>query len=465
MQPLFYNTLSRMKEAFRPHDPQHVTLYVCGPTVYDTAHIGNGRSVVVFDLLYRFLRATYPRVSYVRNITDIDDKIIAAARDAGCSLEALTTQTTARFHEDMAALNTLSPTHEPRATAHVPQMIDMIEELVAKGHAYVSHDHVLFAVASFKTYGALSQLSLKDQQAGARVEVAPYKKDPCDFVLWKPSPVEAAVPGWPSPWGYGRPGWHIECSAMSAHCLDLPLDLHGGGQDLIFPHHENEIAQTCCARDIPQLARVWMHNGILTVNGEKMSKSLGNFVTVSQALERWPGEVIRWALLSAHYRQSLDWSDTLLAQSQASLDRLYGVLRGLPQTGFSEGEDGEMVEILADDLNTPQALAYLHQLASGVTKASTPDAGVQAAQKLLGAGRVLGFFNTPADRWFQGHSGSHDPVDEAQIQRLICDRDNARQARDFATSDRIRDTLDGMGIVLEDTPHGTMWRRTRPGVL
>ena len=476
MDVFLYNTFSHSKELFQPLDPQHISLYVCGPTVYDTAHIGNARSVLVFDVLYRFLRQRYPKVTYVRNVTDIDDKIILAARAAGTTIARLTESTTARFHEDMAALGALPPTHEPRATAHIPQIISLITSLLEAGHAYVAQEHVLFGVASFPHYGRLSRLPLEEQRAGARVEVAPYKKDPADFVLWKPSPPDPLYPGWDSPWGYGRPGWHIECSAMSAQYLPLPLDIHGGGQDLIFPHHENEIAQTCCAHNISTLAQFWMHNGILTVNGEKMSKSLENFVTVPQALAKWPREVIRWSLLSAHYRQPLDWSDSLLSQSQAALDRLYGALRSsplpvpLPADACVVSPPCELMAILSDDLNTPRALSYLHALATAFYKASDEKTRKDFAQQLWASGQFLGFFQQLPTQWFtQAPALSADVVagpagpspSEDTITDLIAQRQQDRRQGNFKEADRIRDTLLSQGIVLEDTSQHTTWRRIR----
>ncbi|MBY0263861.1 MAG: cysteine--tRNA ligase [Holosporales bacterium] len=462
MPIVLYNTLSRQKESFRPLKSDQVGLYVCGPTVYDTAHIGNARSVVVFDILYRLLCFLYPKVTYVRNITDIDDKIINAAREKKLDILQLTQQTTEKFHQDMAALQVLSPTHEPRATAYVPQMIQMIQSLMEKGYAYLHEGHVLFSVENFESYGQLSRLSLEEQKVGARVEVAPYKKNPADFVLWKPSPHEPFFPGWDSPWGYGRPGWHIECSAMSADCLGVPFDIHGGGQDLIFPHHENEIAQSCCALGTNQLARFWMHNGILTVNGEKMSKSLGNFITVDAALDFWPGEVIRWFLLSAHYRQSLDWTQEALLQAKTSLDRLYGALRdGEKSVEDREGEeflDAGFLLSLQEDLNTPQAFAYLHSLASLIYKTSDSFQKEKIALQLKRCGRLLGFFAVTPALWFQQGSSSQQREDTVILGKIRA-REEARKKRNFLEADRIREELLEEGIVLEDGPKGTFWKR------
>jgi cysteinyl-tRNA synthetase len=326
-----YNTLTRQKEEFVPLDPTHVRMYVCGPTVYDFAHIGNARPVVVFDVLYRLLKRLYPRVTYVRNITDVDDKIMAAAKETGEPIDGITGKFTRHYHADMAALGALPPDVEPCATGHIAEMIALVERLIARGHAYAADGHVLFSVPSMPDYGQLSRMSRDELVAGARVEVAPYKSDPADFVLWKPSAPDQ--PGWPSPWGRGRPGWHLECSAMSEKHLGVPFDIHGGGLDLVFPHHENEIAQSRCAHGLPAFAHYWMHNGYLTVNGEKMSKSLGNFRTVHDLLDRVSGEVIRLTLLSAHYRQPLDFSDAALDQARAALDRWYGALRGSPGVG------------------------------------------------------------------------------------------------------------------------------------
>ncbi|WP_026986464.1 cysteine--tRNA ligase [Fodinicurvata fenggangensis] len=455
----FYNTLTRRKESFAPEDPERVRMYVCGPTVYDFAHIGNARPVVVFDVLFRLLRHVYGQahVTYVRNITDVDDKILTAADEQQRSISDITESTTAAFHEDMDALGALRPTVEPRATGHIDQMIAMIEDLVEKGHAYVAEGHVLFSVPSMHDYGQLSRRSRDDLVAGARVEVAPYKKDPADFVLWKPS--AEGQPGWDSPWGRGRPGWHIECSAMSAEHLGETFDIHGGGQDLVFPHHENELAQSRCAHGTERMARYWLHNGYVVVNGEKMSKSLGNFLTVRQLREEgYDGEVIRLALLSGHYRQPLDINREKLAESKSQLDRLYGALRPLGESLPEPGEEGtpeKLLDALADDLNTPLALSALHDLAHDLNKASdTEKAG--CAEALLAGARLLGLLERPPEEWFKG---GEDNLDVAEIERLIAERLAARKARDFATADRIRDDLLERGILLEDGAQGTSWRR------
>ncbi len=453
-----YNTLAREKAPFEPLDPGNVRVYVCGPTVYDLAHIGNARPVVVFDVLYRLLRHVYgpDHVTYARNITDVDDKIIKAAKETGEPIESVTSRTTKAFHEDMAALGTLAPSIEPRATQHIPQMIAMIEALIENGHAYAADGHVLFSVPSMPDYGRLSRHSQDELVAGARVEVAPYKRDATDFVLWKPSTDDQ--PGWDSPWGRGRPGWHIECSAMSAEHLGQPFDIHGGGQDLIFPHHENEIAQSTCVNGV-EFARVWMHNGYVIVNGEKMSKSLGNFFTVHQLLEEgWPGEVIRLTLLTAHYRQPLDVTRDKLKETKAQLDRLYGALRhaaDVDAQGVALPEG--VLAALADDLNTPEALAELHEIGTSLNKAS--DAGERARLKgaLVASGALLGLLEADPEAWFKGTAA--DDGGAAEIERLIEARAAARQARDFAEADRIRDELAAKGIELEDGAEGTIWKR------
>lgn len=453
MTLVIYNTLKRAKEDFIPLDPSHVGLYTCGPTVYDSAHIGNARPVVVFDVLYRLLKTIYPRVTWVRNITDIDDKIMNAAAANGESISDLTIRTTAKYHADMGALGALSPDIEPRATDHVPQMIEMIETLIAKGHAYESQGHVLFSVKSLASYGELSRCNHDEMIQGARVEVAPYKRDAEDFILWKPSLTDGIQPGWDSPWGFGRPGWHIECSAMSREYLGDSFDIHGGGQDLIFPHHENEIAQSKGACEGSDFARYWMHNGMLTVGGHKMSKSLGNFTTVDQLLGTYPGEVIRWVLLSSHYRQPLDWNESVADQARASLDRLYGTLRG---RNVIPGEILEDVRLaLLDDLNTPLAFAALHECASQINKATTDADKDRLASILKASGSLMGVLQADPESWFQGGDLS---VDEAEINTLIQNRLEARASKNFAEADRIRDLLLSKGISLEDGPSGTTWK-------
>jgi cysteinyl-tRNA synthetase len=444
-----YNTASRQKEAFEPLDPAHVRMYVCGPTVYDRAHIGNARPVVVFDVLFKLLERHYPKVTYVRNITDIDDKIIAAAAENGEDIEALTRRTTDFFHADMAALGAAEPTVEPRATAHVPEMLALIETLMDTGHAYEAEGHVLFHVPAMEGYGELSNRKREELVAGSRVEVAPYKKDPGDFILWKPSTPEQ--PGWDSPWGRGRPGWHLECSAMSERYLGETFDIHGGGRDLIFPHHENERAQSMCAHGGKAFARYWVHNGYVVVEGEKMSKSLGNFFTVEDLLARAPGEALRFNMLKTHYRHPLDWTLEGMAESKTDLDRLYLALRNAEDIE-AESDHGvpEAVEAaLLDDLNTPKAIAELHAIAGDLNKTRS----IVAKSALLAAGSMLGIFHSSPNDWFQGEAS--DDVDA-----LISARLAARSEKRWADADRIRDELAEGGIILEDKPDGTTeWRR------
>ncbi|RMF16732.1 MAG: cysteine--tRNA ligase [Alphaproteobacteria bacterium] len=440
------NTASGRKEIFRPIDPERVRMYVCGPTVYDYAHIGNARPAVVFDLLFRLLRHAFgaDHVVYARNITDIDDKIIARANETGEPIEEITARFTRVYHEDMAALNVLAPTIEPHATRHIAEMIAMIERLIARDCAYVAQGHVLFAVSHLADYGALSHRSRDEMIAGARVEVAPWKRDPADFVLWKPSTPDQ--PGWESPWGRGRPGWHLECSAMIETHLGHPIDIHGGGQDLVFPHHENERAQSCCAFG-DGFVQTWVHNGYVVSGGEKMSKSLGNFFTVHELLSEFPGEAIRLALMSAHYRQPLDMTRDLLRDSRRRLDRWYRLVREV--AGDEEAIPEEVKDALADDLNTPKAIAALEALARP-ERASALKAGAQ----------FLGLLLTDPHDWLKGTPRHGDPGIE-EIERLIAERAEARRARDFARADAIRDRLTAMGIRLLDRPDGTTeWERT-----
>ena len=452
-----YNTLTRRKERFEPMSPDRVGMYVCGPTVYDTAHIGNARPVVVFDLLFRLLRRLYPAVTYVRNITDVDDKIIDRSRESGEPIEALTKRTADLYHADMDALNALRPTIEPRATHHVGHMIALIQTLIERGHAYAAEGHVLFSVPSMAEYGQLSRRSLDEMIAGARVEVAPYKRDASDFVLWKPSADDQ--PGWDSPWGRGRPGWHIECSAMAKEHLGATFDIHGGGLDLIFPHHENEIAQSCCANGTDRLARTWVHNGFVTVEGEKMSKSLGNFFTVHDLLDEFPGEAIRLTLLSAHYRQPLDFTREGIRQAKGALDRWYQALRGEPAPIAAE-LPFEVLAALEDDLNSPLAIAHLHELATAVNKAKSDAEKAAAKGALLAAGRQLGLLQQDPEAWFRwAPAGGAEGLSDADVEQLIADRKAARAAKNFAEADRIRKELADKGIVLEDGPQGTTWKR------
>jgi len=453
-----YNTLTRGKETLEPVVPGGIGMYVCGPTVYDYAHIGNARPVVVFDVLYRLLKRTYAKVTYVRNITDVDDKINARASESGEDIGSITRRTTEVFHRDMAALGALEPDVEPRATAHIPQMIAMVERLIATDHAYEAEGHVLFNVPAMASYGRLSGHNRAQLIDGARVEVAPYKRDPADFILWKPSTPD--LPGWNSPWGRGRPGWHIECSAMSSEYLGRTFDIHGGGQDLIFPHHENEIAQSMCAHPDDGFARLWMHNGYVMVEGEKMSKSLGNYFTVHDLLEDDPGEAIRLVLLQTHYRQPLDFTRAAIAEARATLDRLYGALRKVP--GALPQVRGDVpdavLDALGDDLNTPLALVRLHELAGALNKATDGERSKCAAE-LLAAGTVLGLLQQDPEAWFKWRPAGAEAVDEDEIEALIAKRLEARAAKDFAEADRIRDDLASRGIVLEDGAQGTTWRQ------
>ena len=455
-----YNTFTRTEEEFAPLDPYHVRMYVCGPTVYDLAHIGNARPVVAFDVLYRLLRRRYPKVTYVRNITDVDDKINAASRESGRPIRDITNDTAQAFRDDMAALNALPPDVEPRATEHIAAMIAMIEKLIASGNAYAADGHVLFSVPSMPDYGRLSRRNRDEQIAGARVDVAPYKRDAADFVLWKPS--DAETPGWDSPWGRGRPGWHIECSAMAEAHLGETFDIHGGGQDLIFPHHENELAQSICAHGGVPFVRYWMHNGFVTVNDEKMSKSLGNFFTVRDLLAHWPGEVIRFALLSGHYRQPLDVTRDLLGQSKQALDRFYLALRTLPVSDEEADATllGPVEAALDQDLNTPQAIAELHDLTTRLNRAKTQEEKQQLGAALRAAGDILGLLQQDPDIWLK--AGSTGPSDD-EIESLIAQRIAARKGRDFAEADRIRGMLVEQGVILEDSPQGTTWRRGQAG--
>jgi cysteinyl-tRNA synthetase len=457
-----FNTFGGVKEIFRPLDPANVRMYVCGPTVYDRAHVGNARPAVVFDVLFRLLRRVWgeAHVTYVRNITDVDDKIIAAHRRTGEPIAGITERTIADYRGDMAGLGCLPPSFEPRATGHIGEMVAMIESLLAGGHAYGAEGHVLFEVATFPAYGALSRRQVNDMIAGARVEVAPYKKSPFDFVLWKPAAPDE--PGWDSPWGRGRPGWHIECSAMSCRYLGETFDIHGGGQDLIFPHHENEIAQSVCAHGGRPLARFWLHNGFLLAEGEKMSKSLGNFYTVRDLLDEFPGEVVRLALLQTHYRQPLDFTRAGLVQARQTLDRAYGALRGLDRSDVdpeTQAPPDDLIAALADDLNTPAALACLYELVSELNKAPSEAVRARLRSRLLAAGRLLGLLSGGPEAWFHYHASGDGTISDDEVDALIGQRGAARQARDFAEADRIRSRLAEMGVLLEDRPDGTIWRR------
>lgn len=453
---ILYNSLTRQKELFTPLNPDRIGMYVCGPTVYDFAHIGNARPVVVFDILVRLLRYLYKKVMYVRNITDVDDKINAASLQSGEPISTITIRTIQAYHEDMAALGALAPDIEPRATNHIPEMIDMIETLIHKGYAYVAQGHVLFSIARFDHYGALSRRNLEDMIAGARVEVAPYKKDAGDFVLWKPSSPE--VPGWESPWGRGRPGWHIECSAMGGKYLGATFDIHGGGIDLVFPHHENEIAQSCCANGTDHLANYWLHNGHVTVEGEKMSKSLGNFLTVRDLRSEHEGETLRLALMMSHYRQPLDWSTAQAKQAKQTLDRLYLSLRGLDLSELDDVSASKAVlDALADDLNVPLALSVLYELVGKIHKASTSSEKTALAKSLKKSAYFLGILQQDPEVWFQ--QSVADELNATHIESLIAARQEARLNRRFEEADCIRRELLDQGVILEDSASGTTWRR------
>jgi cysteinyl-tRNA synthetase len=451
-----HNTYTRTKELFEPINPASVRMYVCGPTVYDDIHIGNARPLVVFDVLARLLRHRYGKdaVTYARNITDVDDKIIDRALENGEGIDVLTARTAANFHVAAAEIGCLPPDVEPRATDHIPQMIAMIEDLIAKGNAYAAEGHVLFNVPSMPDYGKLSGRNRDEMIAGARVEVAPYKQDPSDFVLWKPSTDDQ--PGWDSPWGKGRPGWHLECSAMSKEHLGASFDIHGGGVDLVFPHHENEIAQSRCAHPDESFARYWVHNGYLMSEGEKMSKSLGNFYTVSDLLKEFPGEALRLALLKTHYRQPLDFTKDGVREARQELNRFYRALALDPDGAGDVGAIPTVVlDGLSDDLNTPLALTGVHAAADAVFAAEKEGdaAGLMVAiASLRAAGSLLGLLEHDPHVWFQGDG------DEA-IDALIEERNAARADKDFARADEIRDELDAQGIVLEDGAGGTTWRR------
>jgi cysteinyl-tRNA synthetase len=437
-----YNTLTRQKEDFTPIDPARVRLYVCGPTVYDLAHIGNARPIIVFDVLNRLLRHLYgdDKVVYVRNITDVDDKINARAAERGVSIRELTEETATIFHKDVAALGCAPPDFEPRATDHIAEMIEIIKRLIVAGNAYEADGHVLFSVPSMPDYGRLSRRPLDEMLAGARVDVASYKRDDMDFVLWKPS--KDSEPGWDSPWGRGRPGWHIECSAMSWKHLGETFDIHGGGIDLVFPHHENEIAQSRCAFGHSIMASVWMHNGFLQVEGEKMSKSLGNFITIRDALADWPGEVIRFNMLKTHYRQPIDWTAASLRESKKELDRMYPVAKQFAASSAMIPPD--FMAALCDDLNMPEAITALRRL-----YAEANDGVALAGARLASCGQMLGLFGKSMPEWI-GWRPASAAIDELYVQRLVNARIQARKAKNFAESDRIRDELTGLGIQLKD---------------
>jgi cysteinyl-tRNA synthetase len=454
MELKLYDTLTREKRVFTPLDPTRVRMYVCGPTVYDFAHIGNARPVIVFDVLFRLLRHIYgaKQVAYVRNVTDVDDKINARAAERGIAIGQLTKETYKIFHGDVQALGCLDPTYEPRATDYIEPMKELIGRLLKSGQAYVAEDNILFHVPSMKDYGRLSNRSLDEMIAGARVEVAPYKKDPQDFVLWKPS--KPGEPAWPSPGGIkipGRPGWHIECSAMSWKHLGETFDIHGGGIDLVFPHHENEIAQSRCAFDTPLMANFWMHNGFLQVEGEKMSKSVGNFVTIHELLRDWPGEVVRATMLQTQYRQPINWTVAGLRESQKNLDHWYELTADVQPRYLC----ADVLDALFDDLNTPKAFTALHELRGQAAKGSKP-----AAADLKASAQLIGLLQLPTVEWRAFRPASVS-IDETKIISLIEARAAARASKDFKESDRIRDELAAMGVVLKDSKDGTTWEIAR----
>ena len=464
-----HNSLTRRSEPFTPLDPGRVTMYLCGPTVYSYVHIGNARPAVVFDLLARLLRREYGRghVIYARNITDVDDKINAAAQAAGVPIATITDRYADAWREDIARLGVAAPDVEPCATAHIAPILAMCQRLIDSGHAYAAAGHVLFDVARFADYGKLSGRSVEDMLAGTRVEVAPYKRNPADFVLWKPSTPE--LPGWESPWGRGRPGWHIECSAMAEAHLGETIDIHAGGIDLQFPHHENEIAQSTCAHPDPEhpgkgkpLARYWLHNGMLTLDGRKMSKSLGNVLVLHELLEKHPPEVLRFVLLKAHYRQPLDWSDAAVQQARATLDGWYGVLRDLADVvaDTHAAVDARLLAALHDDLNTPVAFGAMAELVAAA-RAAPPGSRVAAKSALLSAGTLLGFLQQDPEAWFK-QTAPGNALDTTRIEALIAQRDAARAARDFARADAVRGELATLGIAIEDGPHGTRWKVATP---
>ena len=453
-----HNTLTGTKEIFKPVDESHVRVYACGPTVYNFAHIGNARMAVANDLLINVLRTQFKKVTYVSNITDIDDKIIEAAHELNEPIKNLTTKYTKIYNEDMGYLNVRLPDVQPRATDHIKEMIDLITKLIDSGNAYEKNGHVLFHVPSYSKYGVLSKRNRDEQIAGSRVEVAPFKKDPADFILWKPSP--DPMPGWESPWGFGRPGWHLECSAMSEKTLGLPFDIHSGGMDLVFPHHENEIAQTCSLHknhDPDSFAHFWFHNGFVNVEGEKMSKSIGNIRLVHDLKNQYRGEVLRLTLLSAHYRQPLNWTKEIIDQNSKMLDRLYRSLKDLKEIELTSNNlSNDVMESLLDDLNTPKLLAHLNTLANKLSTADKAEK-INIKNNLIAAGKLLGILREDPDVWL-GYNQSSNPEKE-EIEGLINQRNEARRDKDFKLADEIRDKLKIKGIEIEDTNNGTIWRK------
>ena len=463
MELKLYNSLTRKKQVFEPIDPKRITMYACGPTVYNFVHIGNARPAVVFDTVYRVLRSLYPNVVYARNITDIDDKIINKANELSQDINVITKKYSEAYANDMQALNTLTPDKIPHATEHIPEMIDMVQTLVDKGHAYPADSqieaekgHVLFSVPSMPNYGELSNRNIEDQEAGARVEVASYKQYAGDFVLWKPS--TDSEPGWESPWGRGRPGWHLECSAMIKKHLGDTIDIHAGGHDLIFPHHENEIAQSCCANDGKPLANFWMHNGFINIDGEKMSKSLGNFRLVNDLLKQYPGEVLRYVILSSHYRSEQNFSKKLLDSAWRTLDSLYGFIRGVEAQDGVLNTTGDSYRALLDDINTPVAISELYRLAKAVNQADG-EQQVALMQELKALADILGLLQQDPEEWFT-QARADNQLSAEQIEQLVTARNQAKQDKDYAKADDIRQQLLDGGVILEDSREGTKWRRS-----
>ena len=459
MQPIkIFNTLSGKKEDFHPLDPGHIKIYACGPTVYNFAHIGNARMAVVFDTLVRVLRYKYPKVTYVSNITDIDDRIIDTANEQEVPIKSITEKFTNIYNEDMSQLSVNIPDIQPKATEYISEMIDLIENLILKEHAYEKEGHVLFHVPSYKNYGMLSNRNRDEQIAGSRVEIAPFKKDPADFVLWKPS--SDIQPGWDSPWGFGRPGWHTECSAMSEKTLGLPFDIHGGGRDLTFPHHENEIAQSCCSTaDINKpnsYANYWMHNGFVTINGEKMSKSLGNIILVKDLSNEYHGEVIRLALLSSHYRQGLDWNEKVIHQAKKLLDKLYKILLDLELEDLVEIQNSDWINPLMDDLNTPGFIANINVLIKDYSSSPEKQKGTLKS-KLILLGSLMGILQEDPKSWFEINQSNKD-FNKEEIDNLISERNEAKMNKDYAKADMIRDELMNKGIEIMDNSSGTSWK-------
>lgn len=451
-----HNTLKQRKDKFIPIDADNVRMYVCGPTVYDKAHLGNAKTPVVYDVLYRLLCYVYGKehVTYVSNITDVDDKILNKHKETSKSIREITEQTYNWYIDDMAKLNVLSPNYRPRATEYIPEMIKLVELLLKNGHAYIADKQVLFDVDSMSNYGFLSGRSMKEMVAGARVEIADYKKNPADFILWKPS--DADQPGWDSPWGYGRPGWHLECSAMSSKLLGNDFDIHGGGSDLIFPHHENECAQSCCAYPGTHFAHYWVHTGMLMINGVKMSKSLGNFYTVDEILAKYPAEALRLLFLTTHYHQPFNFTFEGLEQAKNILDKFYNALLKNADIPAEKDEPSEkLIAALCDDLNTPLALSYLHETLGNLNKAETKEERVKYKSELLANAYMLGLLYNDAESWFKGTTDAED----TEIEALIAKRAEAKKNKDWATADAIRNELKERGIVLEDSPAGTTWKK------